>query len=97
MTDCVVLAISGAAINSKHYVADVHAVDVLVCSPSETENVSTQGHIEIEIATTARMLRKNKISVDTICPPLASSETLVDYCKERGVAFMVCPRNGFFR
>ena len=76
---------------------DLHAVHVLVCSPSETDYVSPQGHIEIEIATTARILRKNKICADTLSPPLASTETLLDYCKERGVAFMVCPRNLFFR
>lgn len=77
----------------KNVIESPSAVDVLVCSPSESDYVAPYN----EIRETAHMLRGQNVSVETICPPLASADTLVEYCKQRGIAFMVCPRNSSYR
>mmetsp|Transcript_513 Transcript_513/g.503 ORF Transcript_513/g.503 Transcript_513/m.503 type:complete len:101 (-) Transcript_513:235-537(-) len=66
---------------------------VLVCTP-------TDNHYSVddaEIHSLARNLRDSNISVETIHPPDLSTESLIEYCKEKTIRYMVIPRGSTFR
>jgi len=61
---------------------------VLLCSPSDN-------HVTVElkqIKDLAATLRAHNISVETLYPPEASTEALLNFCKERNISYMVTPR-----